>query len=287
MHRDNWEAVFKNQDKILAQLKPLEDKIFLAGGTGLQRFVLPKEYRHSEDLDFFLETLCDKKQLDEIENKIVKLLDKLPLAKLEDIRWIKEEQSWRIFYSFENNDEIIKIEILNFTCSRLKDLAFLNTDIFRTENLYNLLLYKLKALCDRPDTIKDLFDIYFILRDLKDIDIFSLIEDINKKFKNAIGIRYEKEDIISALNYKLIWDIEIGKHIKHLYDLKLEIELFQKELKKAFEEDEIIDFSYEERIKKKALKFEIDENDYIELIEDNQFFIEEWQNIITNKKFRQ
>ncbi len=277
MHRDDWKSVFKNQDKILTQLKPLEDKIFLAGGTGLQRFVLPKEYRHSEDLDFFLEILCDKKQLDEIKNKIVELLAKLPECKLEDTRWIKEEQSWRMFYSFTNNDEIIKIEILNFTCSRIKDLTFLNTAIFRTENLYNLLLYKLKALCDRPDTIKDLFDIYFILRDLKQINVSSLIVDINIKFKDAIGIRYEKEDIISALNRRLVWDIEIGKHIKHLHGLKLEIESFQRELKKAFEEDEIIDFSYEKRIKEKALEFELDENGYIELIEDNQFIVEEWE----------
>ena len=66
-----------------------------------------------------------------------------------------------MFYSFKENDEIIKIELLNFTCCRLKDFSFINSDIFRTENLYNLLLYKLKALCDRPDTIKDLFDLYF------------------------------------------------------------------------------------------------------------------------------
>ena len=40
MHRDNWDDVFENQDKILKQLKPLENELFLAGGTGLQRFVL-------------------------------------------------------------------------------------------------------------------------------------------------------------------------------------------------------------------------------------------------------
>ena len=44
MHRDNWDSVFENQDKILKQLKPLENEIFLAGGTGLQRFVLPQAY---------------------------------------------------------------------------------------------------------------------------------------------------------------------------------------------------------------------------------------------------
>jgi len=78
--------------------------------------------------------------------------------------------------------------------------------LFKTENLYNLLLYKLKALCDRPDTIKDLFDIYFILRDLSYIEIDELIKDLNIKFENAINLRYERQDIIWALKKDLKWD---------------------------------------------------------------------------------
>lgn len=276
MHRDDWDSVFNNQDKILQQLKPLNAKMFLAGGTGLQRFVLPIAYRHSEDLDFFLEKLCDKTELDEIKNEIVELMKKLPEAKLEDTRWISDEQSWRMFYSFEENDEIVKIEILNFTCSRIKDLSFLKEEMFRTENLYNLLIYKLKALCDRPDTIKDLFDLYFILRDLKEIEIPALIDDINIKFKEAIGIEYSRKNIISALNHRLEWDIEIGDNINHLHGLKQEIATFQEALRKAFEEDETMDFSYGTKIKQKALEYDLDENDYIEYIEDNQFVVEEW-----------
>ena len=67
MHRDNWDAVFENQDRILKQLKPLENEMFLAGGTGLQRFVLPKAYRHSEDLDFFFTSLKTKEEIDSIK----------------------------------------------------------------------------------------------------------------------------------------------------------------------------------------------------------------------------
>ena len=250
MHRDDWESVFNNQDKILAQLKPLNNRIFLAGGTGLQRFVLPTPYRHSEDLDFFLEKLCDKTELDDIKNQILELMSEFSGAKLVDTIWIKGEESWRIFYSFGDNDEIIKIEILNFTCCRLKDLTFLNNDTFRTENLYNLLLYKLKALCDRPDTIKDLFDIYFILRDLEEINISKLIEDINEKFKEAIQIEYTKENIISSLNHRLDWDIEIGEHITHLHGLKSVIDSFKKELKSSFEEDTTLNFFYKTIMKK-------------------------------------
>ncbi|MDN5063902.1 nucleotidyl transferase AbiEii/AbiGii toxin family protein [Aliarcobacter butzleri] len=281
MHRDNWNDVFDNQDKILKQLKPLEDKIFLAGGTGLQRFVLPQAYRHSEDLDFFFTSLNTKEEIDGIKNKILELMLQIPDAKLENIKWIKDEKAYRMFYSFKDNDEIIKIELLNFTCCRLKDLTFGNNDIFRTENIYNLLLYKLKALCDRPDTIKDLFDLYFILRDLKEVDIKTLIEDINKKFEDAIGIKYSKDNIISSLNHRLEWDIEIGEHINHLHGLKLEIDLFQKELKNVFLQNDILDFSYHTKIKNKALEFGLDKNDYIDAIEDNQFLVEEW-----NKYFR-
>ncbi|WP_419677732.1 nucleotidyl transferase AbiEii/AbiGii toxin family protein [Aliarcobacter lanthieri] len=281
MHRDNWDAVFENQDRILKQLKPLENEMFLAGGTGLQRFVLPQAYRHSEDLDFFFTSLKTKEGIDSIKNKILELMSEIPNAKLENIKWIKDEKAYRIFYSFKDNDEIIKIELLNFTCCRLKDTSFTNSDIFRTENLYNLLLYKLKALCDRPDTIKDLFDLYFILRDLKQINIKTLIEDINKKFENAIGIKYSIENIIYSLNHNLDWDIEIGEHINHLHDLKLEIDLFQKALKNTFAQKDILDFSYNSKIQKKALELGLDKNDYIDVIEDNQFLVEEW-----NKYFR-
>ena len=208
-------------------------------------------------------------------------MSKISDVKLENIKWIKDEKAYRMFYSFKDNDEIIKIELLNFTCCRLKDLTFGNNDIFRTENIYNLLLYKLKALCDRPDTIKDLFDLYFILRDLKEVDIKTLIEDINKKVEDAIGIKYSKDNIISSLNHRLEWDIEIGEHINHLHGLKLEIDLFQKELKNAFLQNDILDFSYHTKIKNKALEFGLDKNDYIDAIEDNQFLVEEW-----NKYFR-
>lgn len=69
MHRDDWKSVFQNQERILKQLKPLEDEMFLAGGTGLQRFVLQKPYRHSEDLDFFFPILKTNKELQTVFEK--------------------------------------------------------------------------------------------------------------------------------------------------------------------------------------------------------------------------
>ncbi|MGM0623337.1 MAG: nucleotidyl transferase AbiEii/AbiGii toxin family protein [Campylobacterota bacterium] len=279
MHRDDWSSVFKNQDKILKQLKPLDAEIFLAGGTGLQRFVLSRPYRHSEDLDFFFAHIKTKKEVDTVKQKIVDLLSQISQSKLEDSRWIRDEQSWRLFYSFEGNDEIIKIELLNFTFERIKDLSFTNEAVFNTENLYNLLLYKCKALCDRPDTIKDLFDIYFILRELDSIEITTLVEDINKKFEKAINIRYSKDNIITSLNHKLAWDIEIGDHIAHLYGLKSEIESFQIELKKAFLEHDYLNFGFKYKLEKKASEYGLRVDEYIELIEDNEFLVDEYKRV--------
>ncbi len=276
MHRDDWNAVYINQDRILKALKELENVIFLAGGTGLQRFILPRAYRYSEDLDFFFPTLQKKNQVFMIGKKIEDLISKVPGILIENSYWVREERAYRLWCRFEDNDEIIKVELLNFTCDRLKDTHFIKT-LFKTENLYNLLLYKLKALCDRPDTIKDLFDIYFILRDLSYIEIDELIKDLNIKFENAINLRYERQDIIWALKKDLKWDIEIA-NISYPYDLKEEIDSFKVSLCNVFENEKILDFSYSTRIKRNALKYDIDEKTYLELIdilEDNAFWVDE------------
>ena len=276
MHRDDWESTFRNQDIILSALKnSLDSSIFLAGGTGLHRHVLRVPYRHSEDLDFFFSTLVLDKEINEVTNEIKQIMTTTLGATL--INEKKEKQIRRLFYSFEDNEEIVKVEILNFTCARLKDFSYLKSDIFRTENLYNLLLYKFKALCDRPDTIKDLFDIYFIMREMDKLLVSDIIIDINIKFKEAIGIEYQKKHIISSLEHNLKWDIEIGDHIEHLNDLKLEVEYFKQELKEAFISKDFLDFSYKSRIGKKALELGVSVEDYIEYIEENKFLENEYK----------
>jgi len=274
--RDDWNAVYKNQDRILNALKILENDIFLAGGTGLHRFVLYRAYRHSEDLDFFFPTLQKSGRVIEIGKKIETVVKAIPGARLERSGWIKDENAYRLWCGFEDNGEIIKVELLNFTCTRLKDRKFISAS-FKTENPYNLLLYKLKALCDRPDTIKDLFDLYFLFREFSSISVDELISDLNAKFKNAIGIGYEKEHIIQSLNNRLRWDIEISD-VKHLYDLTLEIESFQKKLRESFEKDNRLDFSDAVRIERNAKMYGLNVKSYMELIEvldENAFWIDD------------
>ncbi len=104
------------------------------------------------------------------------------------------------------------------------------------------MLYKLKALYDRPDTIKDLFDLYFIFRDLPPVNVCELLSDLNTKFEDAIGLRYELKHLISALEHDLKWDIEISD-IAHPYDLKKEIESFQRTLHDTLKHETLLDFS--------------------------------------------
>jgi len=276
MHRDDWEAVYRNQDRILHALKSMEDEIFLAGGTGLQRFVLPRAYRHSEDLDFFFPKLQEKNLVFEVGEQMAQQIQAIPGVTIEGIRRAKEEGALRIWCRFDDNDEVVKVELLNFTVSRLKETGFIEQP-FKTENLYNILLYKLKALCDRPDTIKDLFDLYFIFRDLPPIEVDVLLSDLNAKFEGAIGLRYELEHLVRALEHHLKWDIEIAD-IAHPYDLKEEIENFQKALQDALESKSLLDFSYKTRIQKNAAKYDLDEKSYLELIDvldENAFWVSE------------
>ena len=282
MHREDWNTVYINQDRILHSLKGLNSDVFLAGGMGLHRFVLSRPYRHSEDLDFFFPGLLENEDVATVVKQVTDLISSIPGANIDEIRRIKEERAFRLWCSFGDNDEIVKVEFLNFTCDRFGESAFIVNEIpFKTENLYNLLLYKLKALCDRPDTIKDLFDLYFIFRDLPALSMTNVIQDLNAKFEDAIGIRYEKINVIQALEHDLKWDIEIGE-IDHLYDLESEIDAFQIQLKETITDEEIFDFSYQKRIEQRAKIFDLDTSSYLELIdvlEENNFWIDEVKRI--------
>ena len=85
-----------------------------------------------------------------------------------------------------------------------------------------------------------------------------------------------------SLNHRLEWDIEIGHHIKHLHDLKAEIHIFQDELKESFEKSKCLDFSYRTKLTKRAQDSGLEIEDYVELIEDNQFLVDEWNKTSKN-----
>jgi len=202
----NWNEVYQNQKVILTTIQNI-DEIFLAGGTAVQCYLLPEKYRESEDLDFFISHEMETREFASLSRKIITALG--GNKDLHSIRHIKtEDGTHRIFCNVGDSDEIIKIELLNFTADRLGDLTYISHEDFpRIENHYNMLLYKLKALCDRTDTIKDLFDIYFLFKQLEPISLKGMLLDLELKFLETTGYVYNIESLVAALKITRRWDI--------------------------------------------------------------------------------
>ena len=279
----NWEEVYKNQKIILATLKGI-DEIFLAGGTAIQCYLLAKKYRESEDLDLFVEQEMSNKESSKLARTIIKILGQN--RQLHNIRHKHtEDGTHRIFCAVEGSSEIIKIELLNFTADRFGDLKFIeHSDFPRIENPYNLLLYKLKALCDRTDTIKDLFDIYFLFKVLEPINLKQMLLDLEFKFLETTGYVYNAESLINALNIKRRWDIVLtGDEAIH-YAMKEAIVAFGNDFAtELLLAPDVLDFSYERYVKEKMKENGCERvEDYLSFFEENMFLereIMEWAKV--------
>ena len=198
---------------------------------------------------------------------------------LHDIRHKKtEDGTHRIFCGVEGSSEIVKVELLNFTTDRFGELEFvLHEDFPRIENAYNLLLYKLKALCDRTDTIKDLFDIYFLFKILEPINLKQMLLDLEFKFLETTGYVYNTETLINALNITRRWDIVLIGNEKSHYAMKEAIVSFQNDFANTLLlAPKELDFSYEHYVKKKMEENDCDSvADYLSFFEENAFLEEE------------
>ena len=277
----NWEKVYRNQKIILQTLKEI-DEIFLAGGTAVQCYLLPKKYRESEDLDFFVEREMSPKESAKLARTIIQTLGQN--EQLHSIRHKHtEDGTHRIFCGVEGSSEIIKIELLNFTADRFFDLTFISHEDFpRIENPYNLLLYKLKALCDRTDTIKDLFDIYFLFKILKPINLNQMLLDLEFKFLETTGYVYNAETIINALNITRRWDIVLTGDAKMHYAMKEAIIAFQNDFANTLLlASKELDFSYETYLRTQMEKNNCSTvEEYLSFFEENFFIEEECRGII-------
>jgi len=268
----NWDEVYANQKIVLQTLQEI-DEIFLAGGTAVQCYLLPKRYRESEDLDFFVEREMSSKESAKLARSIIKTLGQN--EQLHNIRHKHtEDGTHRIFCAVEGSSEIIKIELLNFTTDRFGDLIFMEHEDFpRIENPYNLLLYKLKALCDRTDTIKDLFDIYFLFKILEPINLKQMLLDLEFKFLETTGYVYNTESLINALNITRRWDIVlIGDDALH-YAMKEAIVAFQNDFAtQLLLAPKELDFSYERYVRDKMEANGCEKlDDYLSFFEENAF----------------
>ena len=272
----NWDEVYANQKVILQTLQSV-DEMFLAGGTAVQCYLLSIKYRESEDLDFFVAYEMSSKESAKLARTIISTLVKN--KKLQNIRHKRtEDGTHRICCSAEGNHEIVKIELLNFTADRFGELEFVvHKDFPRIENPYNLLLYKLKALCDRTDTIKDLFDIYFLFKILKPINLKQMLLDLEFKFLETTGHLYGVENLMNALNITRRWDIVLTTEIEKQYAMREAIVAFQNDFANTLLlAPELLDFSYE-----RYLRYKMEENtcksveDYLSFYEENSFIEEE------------
>jgi len=277
----NWDEVYRNQKIILQTLKEI-DEIFLAGGTAVQCYLLAKKYRESEDLDFFVESELSSKESANLARRIIKKLSQN--EQLHSIRHKHtEDGTHRIFCAVEGSSEIIKVELLNFTTDRFLDLTFISHEDFpRIENAYNLLLYKLKALCDRTDTVKDLFDIYFLFKILKPINLNQMLLDLEFKFLETTGYVYNAEMIINALNITRRWDIVLTGESKMHYAMKEAIVAFQNDFASTLLlAPKELDFSYETYLRTQMEKNNCSTvEEYLSFFEENFFIEEECRGII-------
>lgn len=268
--------MYQNQKVVLRTLQNI-DEIFLARGTAVQCYLLPEKYRESEDLDFFIPYEVDDKECSILSRKIIAALKNND--SLHNIRHKKtEDGTHRIFCNVGDSDEIIKIELLNFTADRLGDLTFLSHEDFpRIENHYNILLYKLKALCDRTDTIKDLFDIYFLFKQLEPINLKEMLLDLEVKFLETTGYVYNIESLINALNITRRWDITLLDVDQSKYAMKEAVINFQNDFANTLLlAPELLDFSYVSYIKEKMKENECESvDDYLSIYENNTFIEKE------------
>jgi len=276
----DWNKVYQNQKVILASLQNI-DEILLAGGTAVQYYLLSEKYRESEELDFFIPYEMETREFASLSRKIITALGEN--KDIHSIRHIKtEDGTHRIFCNVGDSDEIIKIELLNFTADRLGDLTFISHEDFpRIENHYNLLLYKLKALCDRTDTIKDLFDIYFLFKQLEPISLKDMLLDLELKFLETTGYVYNIDSLITALKITRRWDISLVDDCQSNYAMKEAVKNFQNDFADTLLlAPELLDFSYQTYIAKKMEENECDNiDDYFSVFEDNAFIEKECRKI--------
>ena len=273
----NWTEVYKGQ-KIILEILACVDDIFLAGGTALQCYLLPQKRRESEDLDFFIDHELSPKEAATLSREMIKILR--ADNRIEDVRHIyTEDGTHRLFCTVAGMGELIKVELLNFTADRLGDLAYIkHADFPRIENYYNLLLYKLKAFCDRTDTVKDMFDIYFLFKVLNPIEIKKLFSDLELKFLETTGYVYSVQSVVNALKIPRRWDIILTEDERMQLAMKKAIEDFQEDFASVLldAQTSMLDFTYEKYLKDKVLAFDCDTaENYLSFYEKNAFVEQE------------
>ena len=173
-------VLYKIQDTVLKNL--LSYSFYLTGGTALSRFYY--NHRYSEDLDFFYDGFTYPKENFSIEYREIlyrlePLFDKVEVT-------LDSEFYKRIFC--HTKDISLKVEFIYENFRTLGEKKIFKD--FSVDSKENICTNKVTAITDRK-TVKDFFDLYFLLKDIK-------LEDI-LRWSEYKQVPFDYEGIILAV----------------------------------------------------------------------------------------
>lgn len=207
--KEHYQNLYNLQDEVLSCITPVNSIFYLTGGTALGRYYL--HHRYSDDIDLFA-SFHPKFEL-ESEKLVAALKDKYSnRLKMQ----INQEFFKRMFVE-ENNDIVLKIEIVNDIGYHLGDFAsapFFN----KIDNWQNILANKITALSRNAE--KDLVDILFLAYkysfNWKEMIIHAKEKDTWVE-ETKVASYFEQIEIISSIN----WISEEVKEQMKIDDFKI------------------------------------------------------------------
>lgn len=158
---------------LLSKNKPISKTFYLTGGTALAAYYL--KHRHSEDLDFFsekeVEILSINVFLKEIKSAI-------------GIKKIDFQQSFnRNLFFLHTGREILKVEFTYFPFHQIEPPD--KKDGIRVNSLTDIATDKAFTIVQNPRA-RDFIDLYYILKNNKNISFEGLIKMARTKFDSHI-----------------------------------------------------------------------------------------------------
>jgi len=188
MEKLDFKILYKIQDKVLEIIFEKDNEFYLSGGTCLNRFYY--EARYSFDLDFF--TNFSHTFNLSIKN-IFSQLNKNHLGfKIE----IESKDFVRIVV-----ENILQVDFINDKVKHFGEIE--RRGKYKIDNLGNILSNKITAVLSR-DNAKDVFDIYFICKNLN-FSWKNILEEANEKLIfNLEELIYRLESFPKVLIEKLI-----------------------------------------------------------------------------------
>ncbi|OGG00637.1 hypothetical protein A2Y99_05325 [Candidatus Gottesmanbacteria bacterium RBG_13_37_7] len=164
---------FQIKALLLFKTSELTKKYYLSGGTALAEYYL--QHRLSDDLDFFTQKEQD---LEEIK-KIINLI-----AKETKISEVKFQHGFGLYTFFlKDKKQQYKIDFGQYPFGPIEKLR--NFSGIFVESLYDIAVNKAHTIAFRP-RLRDFIDLYFILKQDKDLTFKELVDKSFEKFEMKV-----------------------------------------------------------------------------------------------------